>query len=170
MAMTEFRCSVATGLGSTRSAPLGSRANEAIPASISVASRTLRGISCTLNEGAAASIVRKYAAQDGFAGSKTTATRLTLGEHSFITCSHLPPIENSKLVKPVTFPSGCARFVTYPAETASGTCTNTIGIDKVCCRTAVTAGVVAATITSGRSSTSSFASFGVRVASPPPKR
>jgi hypothetical protein len=55
-----------------------------------------------------------------------------------MTCSHLPPIENSKLVKPVTLPSGRARLVTYPAETASGTCTNTIGMDKVCCRTAVT--------------------------------
>lgn len=87
-----------------------------------------------------------------------------------MSCSHRPPIENSKLVKPVTLPSGRARFVTYPAETASGTCTNTIGIDKVYCRSAVTASVVAATITSGRNSTNSFTCFWVIVASPSANR
>jgi hypothetical protein len=71
-----------------------------------------QGRQLNLERRPAVSMVRKYAAQDGLAGSKTTAIRLTLGKHSFMTCSHLPPMENSKLVKPVIFPSGCARFVT----------------------------------------------------------
>ena len=100
--------------------------------SISAASRTPTGVKCTLNDGAAASIVRTYAAQDGFAGSKTSATRLTPGAHSLISSNHFPPIENSKLVKPVMLPSGRAKFVTKPAATGSGTCTNTIGMERVC--------------------------------------
>ena len=41
--------------------------------------------------------------------------------------SHLVPIENSKLVKPVIFPPGRARLATKPLPTGSVTCTNMIG-------------------------------------------
>src|SRR6516164_9229006 len=58
---------------------------------ISAGSRTLAGISRRLNDGAAASIVRRYAVQVGLAGSKTTAIPSTLGAQSLSSCSHFPP-------------------------------------------------------------------------------
>src|ERR1700730_10897724 len=116
------RCQIVTGHGSTTRAPFGSRANAATRCVISAASRPPAGISRTPNDGAAASIVRRYAAHVGLAASKTTAILSTLGAHSLSSCSHFPPTENSKLVKPVILPSGRARFVTTPAETGSTTC------------------------------------------------
>src|SRR4051794_24978041 len=46
-------------------------------------------------------------------------TRVTSGLTSLSSCSHLPTIEYSKLVKPVRFPSGRARLVTNPPPTGS---------------------------------------------------
>src|SRR5262245_61956946 len=106
---------------------------------ISAVSRTLAGISRRPNDGAAASIVRRYAVHVGFAGSKTTAILSTLGAHSLSSCSHFPPTENSKFEKPVMLPSGRARLVTKPAATGSTTSTKTIGMERVCCRRAMAA-------------------------------
>ena len=54
--------------------------------------------------------------------------RVIIAEH---TSTHLPPIGNSKLVKPVILPPGCARLLTKPLLTGSITCTNTIGMVRV---------------------------------------
>src|SRR5258708_39649831 len=124
------RCLIVTGLGSTTRAPFGSRANVATRCVISAASRTPAGISRTPNDGAAASIVRRYAAHVGLAGSQTTAILPTLGAHSLSSCSHFPPTVNSTLAKPVILPSGRARLVTQHAETGSTTCTKTIGNEQ----------------------------------------
>src|SRR5262245_24430820 len=110
-------------------------------------------------------MVRRYAGHVGLAGSKTTAVLSTLGAHSLSSCSHFPPTENSKLVKPVILPSGRAKLVTKPAPTGSTTCTKTLGIERVCCRRAMPAGAPAANTTLGLSSISSVASIDVCVAS-----
>jgi hypothetical protein len=83
---------------------------------------------------------------------------------------HLPPIENSKLLKPVMLPSGRARLVTKPMVTGSPTCVKTIGMPRVYCRSATADEFVAARSTSGLSSISSFAKGAMCVASPPPQR
>src|SRR5262249_40125115 len=77
---------------------------------------------------------------------------------SWIVSTHLPPIENSKEVNPVMFPPGRAKLGTKPCPTGSATFTKTIGIDGVSCAMAASAGVAAATITSGFKSTNSAAS------------
>ena len=71
--------------------------------------------------------------------------------------THLPPIKNSKEVNPVMFPPGRAKLGTKPCPTGSATFTKTIGIDGVFCAIAASAGVAAATITSGFKSTNSAA-------------
>ena len=73
------------------------------------------------------------------AGSSRTATRdvhptrLILGATSLRSPSHLPPMLASKLVKPVMFPPGFAKFVTAPSAIASMTSTKTIGMVRVSC-------------------------------------
>jgi hypothetical protein len=86
-----------------------------------------------------------------------TATRVTRGAICLSVSSHLVAIENSKLVKPVRLPPGCAKFDTRPWPTGSVTCVNTIGIAWRCsCRAAIT-GVLLARIRSGAICTSSVA-------------
>jgi hypothetical protein len=46
-----------------------------------------------------------------------TAARVTLGAISFSAANHFPPTVNSKLVKPVMLPPGCAMLSTKPAPT-----------------------------------------------------
>src|SRR5215831_5680989 len=91
------------------------------------------------------------------AGLKITAARVTDGRISWIVSTHLPPIENSKEVNPVMFPPGRAKLGTKPCPTGSATFTKTIGIDGVACAMAASAGVAAATITSGFKFTNSTA-------------
>ena len=66
-------------------------------------------------------------------GLKTTATCATRGAICLSACSHLPAIEDSKLVNPVMFPPGCAQLSTKPLETGSETSANTIGMVRVAC-------------------------------------
>src|SRR5262245_48605118 len=70
---------------------------------------------------------------------------------------HLPAMANSKTVNPVILPSGRAKLVTKPAATGLETCVKTIGMASVYCRSATAGVLVAARITSGCRSTSSFA-------------
>src|SRR4051794_1218048 len=100
--------------------------------------------------GAPVSTARRYADHDGLLGSKRTATRFRDGTHSLRTCSHLLAMENWKLVKPVMFPSGRARFVTNPPLTGSATKTKTMGTERVCCLRVIAAWVLEASSTSGR--------------------
>src|SRR5262249_16336224 len=65
-------------------------------------------------------------------GSKMSATRETVGAHSFSSCNHFSPTENSKLVKPVMLPFGRARFMTKPAATGSGTIAAVNGTRQAC--------------------------------------
>src|SRR5262245_38073996 len=67
----------------------------------------------------------------GFAGSRNTATRVTLGATCLSSSSHLVPIENSYMVKPVALPPGRDRLSTRPLPTASGTNTKTIGTTEL---------------------------------------
>src|SRR5215831_21282052 len=62
--------------------------------------------------------------------------RISDGEISLSTSTHLPPVENSKDVKPVTLPPGCAMPATKPCPIGSATFTNTIGTDRVSRHTA----------------------------------
>src|SRR5215831_18084940 len=66
-----------------------------------------------------------------------TATRVRSGAISLRRPSHLPPIENSYIEKPVTFPPGLARLATRPCVTGSEICTNTTGMVLVACLIAV---------------------------------
>jgi hypothetical protein len=100
--------------------------------SISVASPTGDRVNVTESEGAAASIDCQYWPEWVF-GLKMAAVRATWGATSLRSSSHFPPIEGSKLVKPVALPPGRARLSTNPAPTGSGTLVNTIGTKRVAC-------------------------------------
>ncbi len=82
-------------------------------------------------------------------GLNMTATRTRPGAASLSRPSHLPPIENSYLLKPVILPPGCLTLATKPCATGSETDTNTTGTVLVTCRIAVRLVVEAARITSG---------------------
>ena len=71
-----------------------------------------------------------------------SATRATPGAISLRISTHLPPIDDSKLVNPVMFPPGRARFVMKPVPMGSEICTNTIGMVSVSLRNTMTDGVV----------------------------
>src|SRR5260221_3034887 len=88
-------------------------------------------------------------ANGALCGLKTSASRVTCGAVCLSASSHLVPIENSKLVKPVRLPPGCAKFGTKPWPTGSVTCVNTIGTVPLCSRSAAVTGVLLAKITSG---------------------
>jgi hypothetical protein len=76
----------------------------------------------------------------------------------------LLPTVNSKLVNPVIFPPGRARFGTKPLPIGSITCTKTIG-GRFSRNKAATTGVLVARIRSGPRLTSSAASLGRRLPS-----
>src|SRR5262249_53415496 len=65
------------------------------------------------------------------AGSRTTATRVTLGAISLSSSSHFAPMPYSYGVKPVILPPGRAKLSTKPAPTGSGVAANTIGTVRV---------------------------------------
>ena len=89
--------------------------------------------------------------------------RAALGTASFSSSSRLPAREFSATVEtPVTFPPGRERLATNPLATGSVEMTMTIGIVAVASRTAWIAWPETATMTSGRSCTSSRASPGSR--------
>src|SRR5262245_57053315 len=71
----------------------------------------------------------------------------------------LSPTVASKLVNPVTFPSGCARLTAKPLPIGSDAFTKTIGIVRVSAKTAAVGGVPDVRITSALRATSSLASF-----------
>src|SRR5215831_9280371 len=115
-------------LGTTMRLLFGSCAAVAITRSISAASWTGVTISFTANEAAAASIHRKNSGKYGaVAGLYIMTIRTSDGEISLSTSTHLPPIENSKDVNPVTLPPGCAMLATKPCPIGSATFTNTNG-------------------------------------------
>ena len=109
-------------------------------------------------DGAAASATRtKELAYGAVSGLKRSATRLMAGAIRFNVSSHFPPIENSKLRNPVTFPPGRAMFEIKPRPSGSTMFTNRIGMVFVSSTSAVTAGVVIPRMRSGLSSMSSLA-------------
>ena len=96
--------------------------------------------------------------------------RATCGAHSLRSSIHLPPSDPSASTNPVMLPPGRDRLETKPLPIGSETFTNTIGISRVSrCSTAATQ-VVAATITSSCSPTSSLANACTLSRSPAPQR
>ena len=87
-----------------------------------------------------------------------TATRSNRGAICLSSSTHLPPIENSKLVNPVRLPPGRDRLATNPWAIGSETCMNTIGTDRVACCNAIRLRVKAHKMASGARPTSSPAS------------
>src|SRR5262245_52450043 len=88
--------------GSTISPPLGSCAKASSARSISARSLTATRIGVVSKEGAAASSGPQNKSANGAVfGLNTIATRVTCGATTLSISSHLLPIENSKLVKPV---------------------------------------------------------------------
>ena len=113
--------------GSASTAPLGCCPNFVIAASISSPLRTSAVLISRPKSRPCPSISFENWTLFGLSGFEISSTRLSDGCISFSSSSHLPPIENSKLVKPVTLPPGRARFSTMPSLTGSGTMVNTIG-------------------------------------------
>jgi hypothetical protein len=72
---------------------------------------------------------------------KMVATRLRLGDISSRVSTHLVPVENSSVEKPVTLPPGCARLATRPWLSGSVTVKNTMGMERVPWSSALTGGV-----------------------------
>src|SRR5262245_47956674 len=66
-----------------------------------------------------------WAAPAAIAGSRMTATRVTLGAICLSISTHLPLSLYSNAMKPVALPPGRARLSTKPAPTGSGTSANT---------------------------------------------
>src|SRR6516162_7114780 len=99
-----------------------------------------------------------------------TATRVTLGAISLSNWSHFPISGASKELKPVMLPPGRARLWTNPWPTGSITSTKTIGIVRVCCSRAATAGVLLARSASSDRPTNSVAWVLKRVGSFAAKR
>src|SRR5262245_41790110 len=73
------------------------------------------------------------------------ATRAREGETSLRNSSHLPPIDASRLTKPVMLPPGRARLATNPLPTGSETTTKTMGRVLASRATAAVTGVACAT-------------------------
>src|SRR2546425_2330816 len=72
---------------------------------------------------------------------------------------------NSKTTKPVTLPPGRGKLATKPEPTGSATVAKTMGMVRVCCRSAAVVGVVLERMRSGCSATSSFANRSIDSAS-----
>src|SRR5262249_34203222 len=108
--MMSLRFPSVTACGATIKPPPGSEANAAMPCSISVASRTARAANFIPSDGAAASAAWKKPTLGAASGLKTNPTRLAWGAISLNNSTHLPPIEFSKLAKPVMFLPGRARL------------------------------------------------------------
>ena len=70
--------------------------------------------------------------------------------------SHLPTIEASLVMNPVTLPPGRARLAIKPEPTGSTTVAKMMGMVRVSCRSAAVVGVLDERTSSGCSATSSF--------------
>src|SRR6516164_4274068 len=100
--------------GSTMKPAFGVCASALIARSISPRSRTFASVTCRPNAGAANAIARSWPGIAALSGLKRIAMFLTAGATSLSNSSHLPAIENSKLVNPVVLPPGRARLSTSP--------------------------------------------------------
>src|SRR5262252_1978719 len=80
--------------------------------------------------------VRKYLEYGAVVGLNKKAARATRGATSLSSCSHLPAIVGSILVKPVTLPPGREKLATKPLPTGSETAAKTMGKVRVCCSSA----------------------------------
>src|SRR5258708_15190996 len=87
-------------------------------------------------------------------GSRSTATRVTLGAVCLSNSSHFAPKPYSYAAKPVMLPPGRAKGEEKPAPTGSGTPANTIGTVRVARCNAPSAALPEVKITSGASATS----------------
>src|SRR5262249_30736309 len=102
--------------------PFGARAKFSIAGSMSPVARTERVITSTLRDGAAASIERMKNFDWGdVSGLNMTPTRASLGAISLSRSSHLLPIANSYMLKPVRLPPGRVMLATKPCATGSET-------------------------------------------------
>ena len=155
-AMKRVRWMRRNACGGTMKLPQGARAISPIWASISPSLRTRACCGSMSRSRAAPSIERHHCGDVGFIGSSNTATRLVSGAMAFNSSTNFPPAENSSNMKPVILPPGWDRLETNPCPTGSDTNAKTIGMLRVASRTIGNAGPVA-TITVGRSSTSSLA-------------
>src|SRR5262245_5452953 len=136
------RCCAVLTSGSTIKPPSGVCAKAVTVALMAAASAAGAAIVATANVCPAASIGCSNASAKGaVCGLNKTAARPTAGATSLSVCSHLPLIENSKFVKPVTLPPGRARLGTKPLPAGSVTCTNTVGNVVVSLRSSASTGV-----------------------------
>ena len=133
------------------------RANAATARSISLASRMLTGLTSTLSDGATAWMAANWLVPSPWVGSRSTATRATLGAISLSSSSLFPPMLYSTVMNPVTLPPGRARLSTKPAATGSTAAGNTIGTVRVACSNGPTVEPPWARMTSGASATNSAA-------------
>jgi hypothetical protein len=109
------------------------------------------------SRGPAASISRTFAVWPILAEFQRTVTLSTPGNASRRSSRRLPLNSGDTVVRPVTFPPGCARLATSPAPIGSETLVTTIGIVVVALFAASAAGVLTAKITSTRACTRSRA-------------
>jgi len=97
-------------------------------------------INCRPNAGTAMISSSRKARFESLSRFHRKATRVKPGTHSFRISIRLPTSSGPRLVVPVTFPPGRARFVTNLALTGSPTPVMTIGIVDVAWRAARVAG------------------------------
>src|SRR5499427_9006707 len=103
-------------------------------------------------------------------GSRTTATRVVLGDISLSRSSNFALKLNSKLVKPVALPPGRAKLATKPLPTGSIVVTNTIGTVRLICSKSATIELAVPRTTSGFDATSSAAYLRNSSVLPAPQR
>jgi hypothetical protein len=170
--MMVSRLRVAKMSAFTTNPPFAPAASEAKACSTPAISSTGIAIGSTFNDRAAISNdLRKYDPPLGaVAGLNKNPARVTDGINSLRISTHLPPIEASILVKPVTLPPGRAKLITIPSPIGSETVANTIGMLRVACETPIVAGVLLAKIAFGAVATSSAAKVRMRVGSVPAQR
>src|SRR5215831_13874294 len=114
-------------------------------------------INCRPSAGTAMINSSRKARFESLSGFHRKATRARPGTQSFKTSSRLPMRSGPRMVVPVIFRSGRARFVAKPALTGSPTAIITIGTVDVACRTARVAGEPYVTMTFTGSEASSRA-------------
>src|SRR6516225_4859930 len=103
-------------------------------------------------------------------GSRTTATRVVLGDISLSRSSNFALKLNSKLVKPVALPPGRAKLATKPLPTGSIVVTNTIGTVRLICSKSATIELAVPRTTSGFDATNSAAYLRNSSVLPAPQR
>src|SRR5262245_56651912 len=114
-------------------------------------------INCRPSAGTAMINSSRKARFESLSGFHRKATRARPGTQSFKTSSRLPMRSGPRMVLPVIFRSGRARFVAKPALTGSPIASMTIGTVDVACRAARVAGEPYVTMTFTGSEASSRA-------------